>query len=394
LDLAVLFGEIIGYTPHAWGKGRRISMPGTSPEERFLRAIDKEIHRRLHGGRGDAALGAAIKAVTSGASNDDFAEAVPTFDPSSEVWDAVSHGLVTFIYAEGGGDSLAVLDFGRGVTYVAIDTNEERGVYDYAIIAEVAANDWDAVREIALSEMRSGAWSGVPLGKWPDGIWVSSPITHDDVRETFRELFVSSESVAEEYNEWMMDNGYEGLPLGTDSEREALADVYLDLVLEEPSSGVPQERSWPGGSENRLARSDFGAGDDDLNVDPATGTPIKDLLVGAATVGSRSVDPPTEDESDPEEVAEVDLPRRGTPDMMGFHKIAFENDEEISELSKAIAAAIVSRNAKLGIKPGTRTTGPVSTITHIGGVAIPEEHGNSREDADAYLAQRARESGE
>ena len=66
----------------------------------------------------------------------------------------------------------------------------------------------------------------------PEGC-VSSPVTVDDVRETFRELFMSSESVAEEYNDWMTDNGYRALPIGTNSERQALADAYVDLVLDE-----------------------------------------------------------------------------------------------------------------------------------------------------------------
>jgi hypothetical protein len=128
-------------------------------------------------------------------------------------------------------------------------------------------------------------------------------------------------------------------------------------------------------------------------VDPVTGVPLEDLMVSAATVGSRYV-PSTEVDSDPEEVAEVDLPARGKPVMMGFHKIDFESDTEVSELSKGLAAAILSKAKELGMKTGTRTEGPATTITRIGGVAIPAEHGNSREDADAYLAQRARESGE
>ena len=44
----------------------------------------------------------------------------------------------------------------------------------------------------------------------------------------------------------------------------------------------------------------------------------------------------------------------------------------------------------MGYEPGTRTEGRALTITHIGGVAIPPEHGNSREDADAWLQKQAR----
>jgi hypothetical protein len=117
------------------------------------------------------------------------------------------------------------------------------------------------------------------------------------------------------------------------------------------------------------------------------------LMVSAATAGTLD-SPSTEDESAPEEVAEVDLPERGKPVMMGFHKINFESDREVSELSKGIAAAIVSKAKELGMKTGTRTEGPATTITRLGGVAIPPEHGNSQADADAYLAQRARESGQ
>ncbi|RKZ96513.1 MAG: hypothetical protein DRQ40_00765 [Gammaproteobacteria bacterium] len=128
-------------------------------------------------------------------------------------------------------------------------------------------------------------------------------------------------------------------------------------------------------------------------VDPTTGVPIEDLMVSAATVGTL-YDPATDDPSQPEEVADVDLQERGTPVMMGQHKVNFDSDKEVSELGKGIAAAILNKARKLGMEPsGKRTEGSATTIVSIGGVAIPEEHGNSREDADSYLENRARESG-
>jgi hypothetical protein len=84
------------------------------------------------------------------------------------------------------------------------------------------------------------------------------------------------------------------------------------------------------------------------------------------------------------------LASRPEPIMMGLHKIDFSDDEAVDELSHGLAAAIVSKIRKMGYEPGTRTGGPATTITHIGGVAIPPEHSNSREDADAWLAKQAR----
>ena len=124
-------------------------------------------------------------------------------------------------------------------------------------------------------------------------------------------------------------------------------------------------------------------------MDPATGTPIKDLMVSAAAAGDLFV-PGSEDPSQPDEVADADPEQRPDPVMMGFHQVNFNSDKEVQELSAGIGAAVVGMMERQGVKPGTRTEGQVTTITHIGGVAIPREHGTSREAADRWLQKQAR----
>jgi hypothetical protein len=156
------------------------------------------------------------------------------------LWYSISQDIVTFGYREYTGDSLAMLDLGRGVTYVAVDTNEERGVDDYLILTEVAPDDWTEVRAIARSEMWSGAWSGEPLGMWPDEIVASPPLTPEDVHSTFSEVIVSYQDVASGYADWMEENGHGVWPIATKNNRAVLADMYVDTVLSYlPIEGEP-----------------------------------------------------------------------------------------------------------------------------------------------------------
>lgn len=75
--------------------------------------------------------------------------------------------------------------------------------------------------------------------------------------------------------------------------------------------------------------------------------------------------------------------------MMGFHQVNFASAKEVNELSAGIGAAISNKMQQMGRKPGTRSKGQGTRITHIGGVAIPREHGTSREAAEAWLRKNA-----
>jgi len=202
-----------------------------SGDSEFLDAVGREIHQRIRNVHRETWLGEVLETATLDLLADESTSSNAPFESAWELWSMVSQQLVTFGYDEYRGDSLAMLDFGRGVTFVAIDANEDRGIDDYRIVAEVACNDWAEVRAIARSEMWSGAWSSVPLGMWPDEIIASPPLTPEDVHSTFSEVIVSYQDVASGYADWMEENGHGAWPIETGSNRAVLADMYVDIVL-------------------------------------------------------------------------------------------------------------------------------------------------------------------
>ncbi len=143
---------------------------------------------------------------------------------------AATH-LVSFEYDEYRGDSLLMLDLGRGVTYICVDSNEDRARYDPEIIAQFEPDDWDTVRGVGIDAMTEGMLFGVPLGKSPDTVSVSYPLTQDDVYSTMRAAIESMhQRDAVELAEWIRNAGYEMLPVDTKDERSALIDAYFESL--------------------------------------------------------------------------------------------------------------------------------------------------------------------
>lgn len=152
-------------------------------------------------------------------------------DGGSAVVDMAATHLVSFEYDEYRGDSLLMLDLGRGVTYVCVDSNEDRDIYDREIIAQFEPDDWDAVRGLGIDAMTSGMRFGEPLGKAPDTVTFSYPLTRDDVYSAIRDAFESMDQRdAVEIAEWMRDAGYEMLPVETKDDRSALIDAYCESL--------------------------------------------------------------------------------------------------------------------------------------------------------------------
>jgi hypothetical protein len=160
----------------------------------------------------------------------------------TDVWEATAVSLLSFEHREiedsvplmGLGNhsaSAAMLDMGRGVTYLCFDSNPDVDVDDYEIFAEIAPNDWKAVRRLAVEAMRCAAISGEPLGKCPDKITVSHPLTMDDVNTAFLDAICSDRSTATEYAEWMEYGGQGVWPVDTTEQRVDLADAYVEIAM-------------------------------------------------------------------------------------------------------------------------------------------------------------------
>jgi hypothetical protein len=247
----------------------------------FLEAVDSEMKRRFRSRGSEVWLTEVLDAVNAEVLGDESSEDIP-FDSAWELWDSISQDIVTFGYREYTGDSLAMLDFGRGVTYVAVDTNEDRGIDDYLIVAEVVPDDWAKVRSIARSVMRSGAWSGESPGMWPDQIIISEPLTPEDVHGTFSDLFVSHEHVAVGYAKWMEENGYGVWPVANQINRAVLADMYVDAVLSySMADGEPD--TFPEMAPGMLLDDLLGPEDVDsrVSVGPAQQQGFVDVSAGA-----------------------------------------------------------------------------------------------------------------
>ena len=98
-------------------------------------------------------------------------------------------------------------------------------------IQAIDLRDTGSVRAIVRSYVWEGLSLGDHLGKWPDRISFEEPVTGNDIRSVTIDLFVGFASVAQEYSEWMSDNGHGDWPTGSQDERAALADAYLEIVL-------------------------------------------------------------------------------------------------------------------------------------------------------------------
>jgi hypothetical protein len=149
----------------------------------------------------------------------------------SDVVDMAATHLVSFEYDEYLGDSLLMLDLGRGVTYVCVDSNEDRAIYAPEILAQVEPDDWDTVRGLGIDAMTSGMRFGEPLGKAPDTVAFSYPLTRDDVYSAIRDAFESMDRRETlELAEWMSQAGHEMLPVETKHDRSALIDAFLESL--------------------------------------------------------------------------------------------------------------------------------------------------------------------
>ena len=115
--------------------------------------------------------------------------------------------------------------------FVAFDTNPNRDLNDYEIVEAIDMHDTTSVRAVVRSYVREGLGQGDHLGKWPDSISFEAPVTGNDIRSVTVDLFVGYSSVAQEYSEWMTDNGHGDWPVESQDERAALADAYLEIVI-------------------------------------------------------------------------------------------------------------------------------------------------------------------
>jgi hypothetical protein len=211
-------------------------------DDGFLQLLDAYIHRELEE-EGEAALGQSVAAVLAALEWGDVDLSGIHVEDGSYVWDATAVSLLSFEYREiedsvpmmGLGiqstASAAMLDMGRGVTYLCFEWNPDIGIDDYEIFAEVAPDDWDAVRRIAVETMRYAAIFGEPLGKYPDKITVSHPLTMDDVNTAFLDAICSDRSTATEYAEWMEHGGQGVWPVDTTAQRVDLADAYVEIAM-------------------------------------------------------------------------------------------------------------------------------------------------------------------
>jgi len=95
---------------------------------------------------------------------------------------------------------------------------------------QVLVCSWTGAGDPTVEAMRYAAISGEPLGKYPDKISVSHPLTMDDVTTAFRDAICSDRSTAMEYAEWMEYGGQGGWPVNTTAERTTLADAYLAVA--------------------------------------------------------------------------------------------------------------------------------------------------------------------
>jgi hypothetical protein len=181
---------------------------------------------------GDSSLSEAVDAIRTALEWGDIdLSKVDLDEGGSAVVDMAATHLVSFEYDEYRGDSLLTLDLGRGVTYVCVDSNEDRGIYAPEIIAQVEPNDWDAVRGLGINAMTSGMRFGEPLGKAPDTVTFSYPLTQDDVYSAIRDAVESMDRrEALELAEWMSNAGYEMLPVDTNDDRSALIDAYYESL--------------------------------------------------------------------------------------------------------------------------------------------------------------------
>jgi len=216
-----------------------------------LALVGAEIHRRFSNGDTDVWLERTLRELA-----DDLWQILDDADfdwyeegyeqgmfplDSGEIWGATARGLLTFCDFDWGCDQLSVLDFGGGVAFVAFDSNTERGLDDFEIEGEIDLLDIGGVRELARGQLWMALSIGDHLGRCPDDISFTSPVTGDDIRSTTVSLFVASVSTAEEYAAWMNEKGHGVWPFATEQDRAALADAYLTVALGYPPTDYAVE---------------------------------------------------------------------------------------------------------------------------------------------------------
>jgi hypothetical protein len=111
-----------------------------------LAVVDAYIHRCLTA-YGEAWLYAIVESVQEALEWGDVDMSDVNIRDGVEVWEMAIVDQTSYIDDEVGEVHIATLDLGRGETYVCADTHSERYVYDYEILAEVAPNDREALRD-------------------------------------------------------------------------------------------------------------------------------------------------------------------------------------------------------------------------------------------------------
>jgi hypothetical protein len=107
----------------------------------------------------------------------------------------------------------------------------------------------------------------------------------------------------------------------------------------------------------------------EIEVDPATGVPLEDLMLSMAHIGT-SVADPDNDQSNPNEVPDADpVDRGGAPVIAGFHKIDFNDDDAIDEMVSGIGDAYEAAVKAAGLKMAPR--GSLKVISE-GGVPVED----------------------
>ncbi|MEA3510242.1 MAG: hypothetical protein U9R51_02285 [Actinomycetota bacterium] len=184
-------------------------------KEGLLRLLGEETKRRLDAGQYEVEFALVVWAVGESMALDD-SEFDDLMDSTDDIFSAAWTDTVAEAeYEIGGADTVCVVEFGEGLTFLAFDRNEirDRG---HIIVGEVDPADKDSIRRQAVHELFMGA--GETLGMTPSEISVDSDDTEAHVRRVMQALLGH------------VDLGLAVIPEGK-LERYALVDAYLDEVL-------------------------------------------------------------------------------------------------------------------------------------------------------------------
>jgi hypothetical protein len=206
-----------------------------------LALIGADIHRRVAAGKDDVFLDSVIPGLAEElVALYDGIDWLEDYDPQ-DIWDAAWRvDLLTFSHDEWGSDWLVLLDFGPRHHFIGFVTSAGHRP-GLEIVAEVDPGDDDAVRAI-ISEFASwGLGAGEYMGRTPDSISFEPPVTGGDIRSVTVGKFMALEGVAEEYAEWMEEHRQGTWPVATETDRAALADAYLEVVLGHSPTQYPLE---------------------------------------------------------------------------------------------------------------------------------------------------------